>query len=320
LARPGKGPLEWSQPIEVVDAQLHLNQVGPDWSTAEPVAVVRAAVAAMDAVGIDACVIDEVVGFDERGRILPGHDLPNGARRSESPVSELAMSMFPERFRYVTRVDRLDPELEGLLAGFRTAQGRSAIRVASPPESGETAAFASGGFGELFELVQHYDLPIFVHPILGLDSLPEYLVAFPRLRVVIDQCGVMFPGPGESPVDRYSRLERTIALAEYDNVMLKWSNVQRLSVSGFPFEDVMPYLRRIVDGYGAGRVMWAGDFTQALDTNREGYNQCSWSESLTAILLAEAFSAHEKAWLLGGTIRTLLDWPSPGPPLPSTPG
>src|SRR5207244_12725597 len=54
----------------VVDAQLHLNLFG-----------IEPALAAMDAVGVDAVVVDEFWGFDEDRNPIPGHRLPNGSYR-----------------------------------------------------------------------------------------------------------------------------------------------------------------------------------------------------------------------------------------------
>lgn len=315
MARAATGVLAWTEPIEVVDAQLHLNQVGIDWMTATPRSVVTAAIAAMDAVGVGACVMDEVIGFDQRGQIIPGHDLANGARRSENPISELAAALHPDRIAFVTRVDRRDPDLEALIGDLRSLPGRLAVRITPPPEAGEQRPFAAGEYASLFELAGRHQVPVFVHPIVGLQGLWQYAEAYPQTQFIIDQCGVLFPRPGEAAPDRYSRLDTAIGLAGLPNVALKWANVQRLAREGFPFADAMPHLRRVVDAFGAGRVMWAGDFTQAQDTRREGYPVCSWAESLYAVLLAEVLGPQEKREILGGSVRRILRWPAAAPTL-----
>ena len=91
--------------MEIVDAQVHANHRGIDQS-----------IAIMDAVGVDAAVID----------IWPPvrRKLPNGVMRFEYPFGEEAVARFPGRFAYVARFDPNDPEIDDLMAQVRKAPGR----------------------------------------------------------------------------------------------------------------------------------------------------------------------------------------------------
>ena len=72
--------------VEIIDAQVHLNHIHPEWKTAELEAIFAAALAAMDAVGVDGLVVSEFWGFSGGRR----EELPNGVFRSRYPFSELA--------------------------------------------------------------------------------------------------------------------------------------------------------------------------------------------------------------------------------------
>ena len=109
--------------MEIVDAQVHLNQLTPDWRTADPDRVIAQAIAAMDAVGVNTLLIAESRGFDARMRPALGPELPNGAIRAQLPFSERAVELHPDRFGYLVRIDRIDPELERLVAEVRTRPG-----------------------------------------------------------------------------------------------------------------------------------------------------------------------------------------------------
>ena len=116
--------------MEIVDAQVHLNQLVPDWRTADPDAVIATALVTMDAVGIDTVLIAESRGVDPRTlRPALATVLPNGAVRSVYPLSERAAAAHPERFAYLMRVDHTDPELERLVAGVRNTPGALCLRV-----------------------------------------------------------------------------------------------------------------------------------------------------------------------------------------------
>ena len=62
--------------MDIVDSQVHFNLLGD----------LEAGIAAMDAVGVKSLVYDEFWGFDEKSRILPGYELPNGAFRYTFPA------------------------------------------------------------------------------------------------------------------------------------------------------------------------------------------------------------------------------------------
>ena len=92
--------------------------------------------------------------------------------------------------------------------------------------------------------------------------------------------------------------------------LLPRRHVKRVSCRGFsvdgtyPFPDLEPKLRRVVDAYGPERVMWASDYTMIR-------RHASWGEALFSIRDCPSLSEHEKTWLLGRTARRVLNWPPP---------
>jgi L-fuconolactonase len=98
-------------------------------------------------------------------------------------------------------------------------------------------------------------------------------------------------------------LEHLLTLANLPNVAVKWSWSPLLSRQRFPFLDLLPYLRRYLDAFGADRIMWASDTTQTMWHS-------TWAESLYYILIADGISEAEKISILGQTAREILRWPS----------
>src|SRR5713101_8917320 len=122
--------------MEIVDAQVHLNQLVPDWRTAETDAVIATGIQAMDAVGVQAALIAESRGFDSKMRPALGPELPNGAIRAEFPFSERAVAQYPDRFAYLLRVDIKDPELERIVGEVRARPGALCMRIVPVPDIG----------------------------------------------------------------------------------------------------------------------------------------------------------------------------------------
>jgi predicted TIM-barrel fold metal-dependent hydrolase len=293
--------------VEVVDAQLHAGLIGPRWAEATPDEVIDATVAAMDAVGVDAALLDEWRGWTPNGGVIPGHTGPGGVRRADYPVSECAVKRYPERFAYVARVERNDPELASLLADLRSRPGRLALRWCPPTEAGESVPFAGGAYSGYFSLAERHEVPVFLL-LPGLTrALEQYARAFPNLWLVIDHCGVVFPRLGEAGADRFDGLADVIRLAKYPNVALKWCHAPRMSVEPFPYRDLHEHFARVLDAFGAARVLWAADH---LPDPRfgAGFRRVTWAEAVYYLLSDDLLSPHERELVFGGTVRTILRW------------
>ncbi|PYE53922.1 amidohydrolase family protein [Deinococcus yavapaiensis] len=278
--------------MDIVDAQVHFNLLGS----------LEAGMTAMDAVGVKAVLYDEYWGFDERSRILPGYELPNGAFRHVFPLAEEAALRFPERFAYLVRFDRRDPDLEELIATIGRMPQRKALRVVPWTEEG-FSQFAQGADEPVFAAAEKYGVPVFVLLPGRTRLLRPYLRKFPNVKVIVDHCGVRLP-LGAPPAERFADFEDVLALAEFPNVSVKWSHAPRLSSEGYPYRDVLGMLLRVVEAFTPRRVMWGSDHTQSKDHH-------SWAEALHYIRDTGELSGEEKAWILGRSVRTTLNWPAP---------
>jgi len=290
------------RPMDIVDAQVHLNRLGSDWERTDPALILDYAVVTMDALGLSAVLIDEWAGFDnpvtKRGH-LPGYFLPNGAVRGLHPFSEKAMELFPDRFHWVARIDPLDPEVDSLMAQVHDKPGACCLRIVPIPEAGELELFEQGGFRPLFAAAERYQVPIFAWFPVRSQLLVPTLEEFPKLQLILDHCGV------SRAEGKFSeQLQQVYALARYPNLALKWCHApSQFSKEAYPFNDVLPHLRGAIDAFGAQRIMWASDHTQSKTHH-------SWAEALYYVRDSDALSDDEKEWILGRSVRTILDWPT----------
>jgi hypothetical protein len=69
----------------------------------------------------------------------------------------------------------------------------------------------------------------------------------------------------------------------------------------------MPHFRKVVDAFGPERILWASDHTQAVKAGLSPH-PAPYSHSLHYLRDTDVFSAAEKEWLLGRTVRTVLNW------------
>jgi predicted TIM-barrel fold metal-dependent hydrolase len=296
--------------MDIVDTQVHL---GPGH--------IDETLAAMDALGVRSAVIDEVWISQA---LMPYYVLADGARRATTPTAELAALTHPDRFSYVTRVSRRDPEMRALLRILGERRGMRGLRVAAGVTADELAALAQGDYDDLFAAALDAGVATIFVPIAGnAPALGPALEKFRALRFVVDHTGMpatpkfresllkigitgAWPPMGDTSDEAGRRAEhdKILRLADaHPNLGLKWAHAPALfSVSGYPFRELGPYLRRTLDAFGAERVMWASD----VSANTTGE---SWAELLYALVDHPDLSDDERAAVLGGTARRWLDWP-----------
>jgi hypothetical protein len=302
--------------MEIIDAQVHMNQLVPNWKAAPLDEVIATGIQVMDAVGIDKVLIGEAHGFS--ANMLPiGEELPNGAVRSTYPFSERAVELHPDRFVYHIRVDSHDPDLERILSGVRSRPGALCMRIVPVPQTGEVASLERGEYDPLFAAAERYQVPVFAWVPGRAQLLESYARKFPKLQFIVDHCGVGVAPIriGQLPVtmatsltptlrERVAELERVCDLAHYRNVAIKWCHAPGLlSDEDYPYRDLMPLLRKVIGAFGVERIMWASDYTVARDQNGN-----SWTQCLAYILDSDALSDSEKEWMLGGSVRRALNW------------
>jgi len=288
--------------LDIVDAQLHVGR-GKIGATLE----------AMDALGIRSVLIDEFWGSwkgTHPAHIEPGFLLKNGAWRAAWPTAAEASILHPERFSYLVRIDRLDPQLEPLMRTLGSTPGVRALRLQPVWTLEEAQAFAAGAYAALLDVAQDIGLPVCFFIPGHVELLIPYLKQYPRLNFIIDHCGVGYhgipqgrpePAAGLSVAPAY--FAKVLELAEFPNVSLKWSHAQdRFGVTEYPFTALRPYLRRAIASFGADRIMWASD--------KSVLPAYGWSDLLHYLRDDPELSADEKTWILGGTARRILNWPA----------
>ena len=286
--------------MDIVDAQIHMGPGG-----------IAETLAAMDALGVAGVLVDEywLEGFANK----PHHVLPDGTQRPVCPTAELASQLHPERFSWLLRVARTDPEFATIIRQVRDAPCGRALRIDPGLSPAESEAFASGGYDHLLAAAADNGLPLFVFAPDRPEAFARAARAFPGLRLVVDHCGIYANSmrrtfarlPELDDAGQMALYDRVLALGQLPNVAIKWGHASAMfGQPVWPGEGLWPILRRTVDAFGAERVLWASDHS----VNQRGE---SWAELLFGVrgcpLLAEA----ERGLVLGGALRRWIDWPAP---------
>jgi predicted TIM-barrel fold metal-dependent hydrolase len=283
--------------MEVIDAQVHaFDRDRPErpWDPAYdvhrsphvlPAIDDDAMLAAMQAAGVDAAVLVATshYGWDN------SYSLGAAARR-------------PERFRVVGRVDHEAADVADRVAEFAAHDGAVGLRL-FVRNAADHDRLAAGGYDLLLRAMADHDLAVFVFSPGRVGDVETVARFAPGLRVVVDHLGLAVPEPGVTGVDHFADLPAVLTLARRPNVVVKLTGVPALSTGPFPFADVWPHLRRVIDAFGPGRLMWGTDWTRVPNATYE--------QGVRYLRDSGALTDGEKAELMGATLRRVLRWPAP---------
>lgn len=295
VIRGGEGALE------IVDAQVHAweaDGTGYTWDPSRPKREhtrvpfpVEEVKRAMAAAGVNAALLvtPSLYGYDNRYTLD-------------------AVAKFPETFAAIGRIDPKDPDLGERLQGWRKQPGVLGVRVTlSNDEALER--WRAGGYERLLDAAESSKVPICLYPPGILRDLPEVIERHDGLQIVIDHLGLSAP-PVLNPIgDPFAELPALLALAPLLNVSVKLTATPSLSQEAFPYRDVWPYVRRVIDTFGPDRVMWGTDLSRVRPLH-------SYPEAL-GYLEEMGLSFRERQLVLGQTLRRVFRWPRREPPKPN---
>jgi L-fuconolactonase len=198
------------------------------------------------------------------------------------------------RLGVVAPVSPATPNVTRYVRAFRDRPGGVAIRL---PSSNRLSPL-DPAYTPILRAAEQGGVPVFL-------GAPGYLTETRLLAgkhenvlFVIDHLGHPVADSGPQELDDLANL---IALAACPNVAVKCTDAPRFARDPYPFADIWPSLREIIQAFGARRVMWGSDITRI--------QRYTYAEALGYMRYSEQLSETELEYLLGGAIRELLRWP-----------
>jgi len=303
--------------MEIVDAQIHEPHIGggmaarkPEGTTITPEMELfintELAREAIDCVGVDRAIVY--------------------ARRE---FNEAAVHYYPDRFGAVEVFDHAAADLEQQMAAFAAKPGMLGCRVLltnygqvwrdPKAELKATPLIEQGAFDNYWRFAAKYKIPMFfgAHGFAAKAAIAAE--RHPDMTIIIDHFGVTqsMAYPVEN---RWDALPGLLSLAKYPNVYVKLCGTPIISKEAYPYHDIWNYIHKILHAFGAERCMWASDMTRQrwgteTPAGPGGFPPRSdwkpYADALYYLQYTNEISQAEKEWILGGTVRKALNWPTP---------
>jgi L-fuconolactonase len=276
-------------------------EAGPSSAAAMTVGT-ELAVAAMEAAGVDAALL-----------------------YSDPEFCAVATARHPGRIAAVH--DHYDPDAIGDADRFarelRATPGLLGVRLLPGIEYRDgplLALLTENRWDPLLAAAERHGVPVVFFAPLRLGRLAPVARQFPELRIVVDHCGM--PAPPIVPLggDPLETLPDLLALAEFPNVAVKLTGLPVLAPGEYPFPGIWPVLNRLLEAFGAERLLWGSDVHRVTGRVWEppyrvaGHERINYAELVGYLLHSEEVGPAEKEQMLGAAARRWFDWPAPEGP------
>jgi L-fuconolactonase len=178
------------------------------------------------------------------------------------------------------------------------------VHVSGP---GSLDIFASDALDPIYRGLADRGLPLLVlsRQHAAHDLYGRVARNFPGMAVVVDHLGYATAPFGGTPATK----ENFLRLSEHANIHVKLALHHQHSVETYPWTDLHPFQRRILDAFGPERAFWGSNWPMKPD-------DVSYTQRIEVLSCNFPFrDAGEREWVMGRTAARL--WPSAARRLPA---
>ncbi len=125
---------------------------------------------------------------------------------------------------------------------------------------------------------------------------------YPTLRLIIDHIG----RKKKMKDDKFGLgVADTLELARYPNVYVKLTNVPANSTQNYPYRNIHPVLKQVIEMFGPRRCFWGTDLSSMMRGS-----SCTYRQAVTMFTEEMDFlSKDDLEWVMGRGLAECLPWP-----------
>ena len=149
-------------------------------------------------------------------------------------------------------------------------------------------------------------IPVMMNAPSVLKEVGEVAQRHPSLRLIIDHMGRL---KGMKDEKLGLGIAQTMELAKHPNIFVKLTSTQSCSSEDYPYRNIHPHLKRLIEAYSPRRCFWGTDLSAML-----GRTKCTYRQAVTMFLEEMDFlSQDDLEWIMGRGLAECLPWPvAPG--------
>jgi predicted TIM-barrel fold metal-dependent hydrolase len=213
-----------------------------------------------------------------------------------------AAQKFPNRFAVMGRFPINEPEQRPRLETWREQKGMLGVRLTLHHEW-DRAWMRDGTADWFWPAAERLGIPVMLNAPYSHKEIGEVAERHPRLRIILDHLGARTTQKDDALAPQ---IKSTVSLAKHPNVHVKLTLVPVFSTAPYPYKNIQPCIKQLLDAYGPRRSFWGTDASAMLQRTSCSYDQCVklFTEEMDFI------PAADKEWIMGRGLAECLNWPA----------
>jgi predicted TIM-barrel fold metal-dependent hydrolase len=212
-----------------------------------------------------------------------------------------AAAKYPHRFAVMGRLPIDRPEGRQLIETWKEQPGMLGVRLTFHHEW-DRPWMTDGTADWFWPAAERLDIPVMMNAPTLQGEIAAVAGRHPRLRLIMDHMG-RIKGTYDEALGE--AIDQTITLAKYPNVFVKLTLFPTCSSQPYPYRNIQPYLRRLIEAFGPRRCFWGTDLSAMLSRC-----SCTYAQAVTLFTEEMPFlSEDDIEWIMGRGLAECLPWP-----------
>jgi predicted TIM-barrel fold metal-dependent hydrolase len=220
-----------------------------------------------------------------------------------------AAAKYPEQFAVMGSLKLNNPEAPQVLENFMKQPGALGVRLTFHHDYDES--WIRDGTADWFwPMAEKMNIPVMMNaPSVSKRTGPSVLedvgmVAqrYPTVRLIIDHMG---REKGMKDDKLGLGMIQTFDLAKYPNVFVKLTSAPSCSTAAYPYRNIHPHLKRLIEAFSPHRCFWGTDLSSMLSRST-----CTYRQAVTMFTDEMDFlSKEDLEYIMGRGLAECLSWP-----------
>jgi predicted TIM-barrel fold metal-dependent hydrolase len=212
-----------------------------------------------------------------------------------------AAQKYPDRFAVMGRFPINQPEERERLETWREQKGMLGVRLTLHHEW-DRGWMRDGTADWFWPAAERLGIPVMLNAPYTHKEIGEVAARHPRLRIILDHLGARTTQKDDALAPQ---VESTARLAEHPNIHVKLTLVPVFSTAAYPYLNIQPSIRRLLEAFGPRRCFWGTDASAMLQRTSCSFAQCVELFTEHMDFLSEA----DLEWVMGRGLAACLGWP-----------
>jgi predicted TIM-barrel fold metal-dependent hydrolase len=212
-----------------------------------------------------------------------------------------AAAKYPEQFAVMSPIPLNKPEGRKVLENLMGQPGMLGVRLTFHHEYDES--WIRDGTADWFwPVAEKMNIPVMMNAPSIHKDVGEVAQRHPTLRLILDH---MARRKGMKDEKLGPGLLPTIELAKYPNVFVKLTSTPSCSSEDYPYRNIHPHLKRLIEAFGPRRCFWGTDLSAMLSRTK-----CTYRQAVTMFTEEMDFlSKQDLELVMGRGLAECLPWP-----------